>query len=116
MYFRAQEVDVLTDSRTMQAIQPYLTTVQNAARNPSSLLSSAQQTASSAANTAANTASSAANNPQGYLNRLRSLDSATLTSTGIVAAEAIGFFTIGEMIGRFKIIGYHGEAHPDGHH
>lgn len=74
-------------------------------------MSSTTQAANSAANTAANTAASAASNPQSFLTRLRNLDSATLTTTGVVAAEAIGFFTIGEMIGRFKLIGYHGDAH-----
>lgn len=65
----------------------------------------------SAASSAANTAASAASNPQGFLTRLRNMDAQTLTTTGIVAAEALGFFTIGEMIGRFKIVGYHGEVH-----
>jgi hypothetical protein len=29
---------------------------------------------------------------------------------GVVAAEVLGFFTVGEMIGRMKLVGYHGEA------
>lgn len=95
----------------MQTIQPYLTSAQNALRNPSTLLSSTQQAASSAASTA----SAAASNPQGFISRLRNLDAATLTTVGIVGAEAIGFFTIGEMVGRLKIVGYHGDPHG-GHH
>lgn len=96
----------------MQTLQPYLKSVESAARHPSALLSSAEQTASSMANTA----SAAASNPQSYLSRLRSLDSTTVTTTAVVAAEVLGFFTIGEMIGRFKIVGYHGDAHPEGDH
>lgn len=51
---------------------------------------------------------SVVNNPQNMLERLRSMDTATLISVGIIGAETIGFFTIGEMIGRFKIVGYRG--------
>jgi len=29
---------------------------------------------------------------------------------GVLVAECLGFFTVGEMIGRFKLIGYHGEV------
>lgn len=81
----------------MQAIQTYLTPVTNALRNPQSLMSGAQ-----------GTAQSAANNPRTYLQRLRSMETETLMTTGIVTAETIGFFCIGEMIGRFKIVGYRG--------
>ena len=36
------------------------------------------------------------------------MDSATLAAAGIVTAETIGFFCVGEMIGRFKVVGYRG--------
>jgi F-type H+-transporting ATPase subunit g len=87
----------------MQTIQSYLTPLQNAARNPQSVLSRGSQTAASATDTAVN-------NPQSFLTRLRNLDSATLTQVGIVTAETIGFFSIGEMLGKFKIVGYRSEA------
>jgi F-type H+-transporting ATPase subunit g len=32
-----------------------------------------------------------------------------LAVIGVVAAELLGFFTIGEMVGRMKIVGYRGE-------
>jgi F-type H+-transporting ATPase subunit g len=32
---------------------------------------------------------------------------------GVIAAEVLGFFTLGEIIGRFKVIGYRGDT---GHH
>jgi F-type H+-transporting ATPase subunit g len=42
------------------------------------------------------------------------MDSATLKQVGIVTAEVIGFFSVGEMLGRFKIVGYRSEA-PHAH-
>jgi F-type H+-transporting ATPase subunit g len=45
---------------------------------------------------------------------VRSMDSATLVSASIVAAETIGFFCVGEMIGRLKIVGYRG-GHSEHH-
>lgn len=50
------------------------------------------------------------NSPQNFLNQARNLNSAQLAAGGVVLAECIGFFTVGEMIGRFKLVGYHGEA------
>ncbi|KAK0383996.1 hypothetical protein NLU13_8085 [Sarocladium strictum] len=48
--------------------------------------------------------------PQNLLNQARNLSTAQLASGGVVLAECIGFFTVGEMIGRMKIVGYHGET------
>ncbi|KAF8473228.1 mitochondrial ATP synthase g subunit-domain-containing protein [Kalaharituber pfeilii] len=39
----------------------------------------------------------------------------TLINGGVVAAEVFGFFTVGEMIGRMKIVGYRGKV-DHGHH
>ncbi len=91
----------------MQTVQSYLTPVTNAVRNPSSL---APRTAS----VAERSAETAVNNPQSFLERLRSFDSATMITAGVIGAETIGFFTIGEMIGRLKIIGYRG-GHSEHH-
>jgi F-type H+-transporting ATPase subunit g len=91
----------------MQTVQTYLTPVTNAIRNPSSL-------ASRTAGAAESTAASAVNNPQSFLTRMRNFDSATMVSAGIIGAETIGFFCVGEMIGRFKIIGYRG-GHSEHH-
>jgi F-type H+-transporting ATPase subunit g len=101
----------------MQTVQGYLTPLQNALRNPSSLTSrvtsQANQAASQASSAAQSAAQTAANQPQQFLSQLRNFDSAALTSVGVVAAEVLGFFTIGEIIGRFKLVGYRGEH---GHH
>lgn len=52
--------------------------------------------------------------PQRYLQQVRTLSTAQLAAGGVVLAECLGFFTVGEMIGRFKIVGYHGN--PGSHH
>ncbi|KAI6783286.1 ATP synthase subunit g-like protein [Emericellopsis cladophorae] len=47
---------------------------------------------------------------QGLLQRARNIGPAQIVAGGVVAAECLGFFTVGEMIGRFKLVGYHGET------
>jgi F-type H+-transporting ATPase subunit g len=93
----------------MQTVQSYLTPLTKAVRNPASL---GQQTAK----TAEKTAEQAINNPQTFLTRLRNLDHATLTTVGVTTAEVIGFFSVGEMLGRFKIIGYRSSGAHAEHH
>jgi len=90
-------------SSTMETVQSYLSPLSHTFRSPSSVLSAA-----------APTARTVVNNPQNMVARLRELDPSTLTSIGVIAAEVIGFFSVGEMIGRFHIVGYrggHGEHH-----
>lgn len=48
--------------------------------------------------------------PQNIIQQARSLSNAQLAVAGVVFAECLGFFTVGEMIGRFKLIGYRGES------
>ena len=43
------------------------------------------------------------------------MDRETLTTAAVVSAEVLGFFCVGEMIGRFKIVGYRGGAHHSEH-
>lgn len=92
----------------MQTVQQYLTPVQNALRNPSALLNRSATTAES-------TAQTAMNNPESFLTRLRNFDASTMTTVAIVTAEVIGFFSVGEMIGRFKVVGYRGDPHGEHH-
>ncbi|KAK1066042.1 ATP synthase subunit G atp20 [Friedmanniomyces endolithicus] len=94
----------------MHTIQSYMTPLQNVLRNPSALLNQTQ----SQANQAASQASKAVENPDALMTRLRNFDSGALASVGVIAAEVLGFFTVGEMIGRIKIIGYRSEQGP--HH
>ncbi|UKZ75386.1 hypothetical protein TrVFT333_003069 [Trichoderma virens FT-333] len=48
--------------------------------------------------------------PQNLLQQVRSLTPGQLVAGGVIFAETLGFFTVGEMIGRFKLIGYRGET------
>ncbi|CAK7275097.1 ATP synthase subunit G atp20 [Sporothrix epigloea] len=50
-----------------------------------------------------------------FVKSARSLTPTQLAAGGVLAAEILGFFTVGEIIGRFKLIGYHGAA-PAAHH
>ena len=49
----------------------------------------------------------------GILNRIRNLSTKDMATVGVIGAELLGFFTVGEMIGKFKVIGYRGGAHAD---
>ncbi|KAJ5167442.1 uncharacterized protein N7482_006223 [Penicillium canariense] len=48
--------------------------------------------------------------PQRFLTRVRNANAKEIALVGVTAAEVIGFFTVGEMIGRMNIVGYRGEA------
>jgi F-type H+-transporting ATPase subunit g len=78
--------------RPVSTFQSYFQTLLKGLRNPGPLIS---QTTNS-------------------LQSLRNLDSAKLVTGGVVVAEVLGFFTVGEMIGRMKLVGYRGET--DSHH
>ena len=39
-----------------------------------------------------------------------------MTSAGIIFAEVLGFFTIGEIIGKRKLVGYRGDVEHAEHH
>ncbi|KAL7620264.1 ATP synthase subunit G atp20 [Parahypoxylon ruwenzoriense] len=61
-------------------------------------------------NSLVQTASKATEQPTTLIQRVRNLSPAQLATAGVLAAECLGFFTVGEMIGRFKIIGYYGSS------
>ena len=44
----------------------------------------------------------------GYLNSIRNASTQQMVYAGIVLAEIIGFFTVGEILGKMKIVGYKG--------
>ncbi|KAK8150839.1 ATP synthase subunit G atp20 [Beauveria asiatica] len=48
--------------------------------------------------------------PQSIIQQVRGLGTPQLVAGGVVLAECLGFFTVGEIIGRFKLVGYHGEV------
>ncbi|PHH54004.1 ATP synthase subunit g, mitochondrial [Ceratocystis fimbriata CBS 114723] len=80
---------------TMVTFQSYYLQAFNALKQPAKLVASAQQS----------------------LIALRSggITKAQAVTAGVLLAELLGFFTVGEIIGRFKLIGYRGEV-ASAHH
>ncbi|CAJ2499960.1 Uu.00g028130.m01.CDS01 [Anthostomella pinea] len=83
---------------SVSTMQSYYQNAMKIMRNPSSLMQTASQTAEKAAQ-----------QPASILQRVQNINRAQLVAGGVVLAECLGFFSIGEMVGRFKIIGYHGD-------
>lgn len=81
---------------TVAQFQSYLEPLINVFRNPRSISSVASSLTSSV-------------NPETVLSSIRNVNSRQLANAGIITAQVLGFFTVGEMIGRMKIVGYHGE-------
>lgn len=48
--------------------------------------------------------------PQALVQQIRNIGTPQLAAGGVILAECLGFFTVGEMVGRFKLVGYHGET------
>ncbi|WQF87170.1 Putative ATP synthase, F0 complex, subunit G [Colletotrichum destructivum] len=89
----------------VSTFQSYFQNAVGVLKNPSTLLSSVSSTAGSAA-------SAAAAKPATFASRI---NTATVAFGAVVAAECLGFFTVGEMLGRLKLVGYHGETHAAHH-
>ena len=51
--------------------------------------------------------------PEQAINRVRNVSRGQLIAGGVLLAEVLGFFTVGEMVGRMKLVGYRGEVHPE---
>ncbi|KIW02280.1 uncharacterized protein PV09_06430 [Verruconis gallopava] len=49
------------------------------------------------------------------LSSVRSMGTAQMVGAGILGAELIGFFSVGEIIGRLKLVGYRGGKDHDEH-
>ncbi|KAL3481943.1 mitochondrial ATP synthase g subunit-domain-containing protein [Aspergillus californicus] len=81
----------------MATFQSYFQPLINAARNPATLKN-------------INTVS-----PSSILARVRNANKKEIALAGVTAAEVVGFFTVGEIIGRMNIVGYRGHA-DHGHH
>lgn len=82
---------------SLAQFQSYFQPVINIAKSPKNLMSSA----SSVTNTVT---------PETVLSNVRNTNRQQLISLGVVGAELLGFFTVGTMIGRMKVVGYHGEG------
>ena len=51
--------------------------------------------------------------PESMLSSVRNVNTQQMITIGVVGAELLGFFTVGTMIGRLKVVGYHGEPHHE---
>lgn len=51
--------------------------------------------------------------PDGMLNWVRNMNRQQWVTAGVIGAEVIGFFTVGEMIGKLKLVGYRGDPQHD---
>lgn len=80
--------------RNLTAFQTYAQPLIRAIRHPSTAF--VQTTESSSVT------------PGNILTRIRNMTSKEMATAGVVAAEVLGFFTVGEMIGRMKLVGYRG--------
>jgi len=78
----------------VSTFQAYFQRVVKSVRNPAALLPS----------------SANATTPSSVLNQIRNINSAQVVAGAVVGAELLGFFTVGEMIGRFKLVGYRGDT------
>ena len=47
--------------------------------------------------------------PEVMIGRIRNLNTQQMVAAGVVGAEVLGFFTIGEILGRMKLVGYRGD-------
>jgi F-type H+-transporting ATPase subunit g len=47
--------------------------------------------------------------PEALLSRIRNMNRQQMVTAGVVGAEVLGFFTVGEMLGRMKLVGYTGD-------
>ncbi|KAL3425147.1 mitochondrial f1f0-atp synthase [Phlyctema vagabunda] len=81
----------------VSTFQSYFQQIVKSVRNPGQLFQQAAKTSENAS-------------PQGIAARIRNINSAQLVSGGVIFAELLGFFTVGEMIGRMKLVGYRGET------
>ena len=96
-YFPYLKLTAWLDARDLAAFNRYTQPIINAVRNPTGLLNHTTDTAS-------------AMSPDGILNRIRNVNRQQLISAGVIGAEVLGFFTVGEMIGRMKLVGYRGDT------
>lgn len=86
--------------RPLNTFQTYFQNLWKQVQNPSTLIQSVQKSAPSSGSA---------------VQRVRGLSRTQVVAGGVLLAECLGFFTVGEMIGRLKLIGYHGEAAHAGH-
>jgi len=80
----------------LATFQSYFQSLVKSVRNPGHLFTQA----SKAGNTT----------PSSVLQQVRNINTGQLVAGGVIVAELLGFFTVGEIIGRFKLVGYKGDT------
>ncbi|KAL6713846.1 ATP synthase subunit G atp20 [Lecanora helva] len=80
----------------LASFQKYTQPLVKVVRNPAGILNKGVDTGSSYS-------------PEAIFSRVRNLNTQQMVTAGVVGAEVIGFFTIGEMMGRMKLVGYRGD-------
>lgn len=80
----------------MSTFQAYFQRLVKSFRNPGALFQSAEKTATNTS-------------PQTAVSSIRNISTSQMASGAVVVAEVLGFFTVGEMIGRRQLVGYRGE-------
>ncbi|GFN14450.1 F1F0 ATP synthase subunit g [Aspergillus tubingensis] len=81
----------------MATFQAYFQPLTNAFRNPAAFKNSSFA-------------------PSNIISRVRTANKKEIALAGVTAAEIVGFFTVGEIIGRMNIVGYKGQPEHHGHH
>lgn len=84
---------LLIPRRSVAQFQAYFQPLINGFRNPRTLMSSASSI-----------------DPASLLSSIRNVNRQQMATVGVIGAEILGFFTVGTMIGRMKLVGYHGKA------
>jgi hypothetical protein len=82
------------ENRPVSTFQAYFQRVVKSVRNPGALFSPSSTNAT----------------PSSVLQQLRNVNTARVAGAAVIGAELLGFFTIGEIIGRFKLVGYRGDT------
>ncbi|KAI9705870.1 MAG: hypothetical protein M1836_005276 [Candelina mexicana] len=77
------------------SFQAYLQPLINAVRHPANVFTHTTTTSNTMA-------------PETILSQIRNLNRQQMVGGAVVLAEAIGFFSVGEILGRFKLVGYRG--------
>ena len=54
--------------------------------------------------------------PQQYLDQVRNMSNQQMLELGIIFAQVYGFYEVGKIIGRFKIVGYRSRGEKEEHH
>lgn len=90
----------LTIHSSIAHFQSYFQPITKAMQNPRNIMSSAESMTSGVS-------------PESILSRIRNVSRQDFASIGVVGAEILGFFTVGTMLGRMKLVGYHGEPHHE---